>query len=593
MSCELRCGHAILPSGVGTGHNSDNDRATMRTFSGYGRFVSAVNLVLGLGACSGSNSASDDGTGERDDALQADAAVQSDAGPRRVDQERTRPDAAVSGDAGTSSEAPDETPDAQETKPAAKPEKKKDEPQKPQETPDPAQDAGAAKADAGPPSEDTFALRVVATGLDAPWEITWGPDSQLWIAERTGRIVRVDPATGTQAEALRLTDLYSGSTQDGLLGMALHPQLGQALGNDYVYLAYTYDADASAELAERARLVRYTYDATAHTLASPQTLIEGLPASEAQNAGRLAIGPDNLLYYSIGDQGHNQQNNKCLAIRAQDLPTLPDVENYDYRTYQGKILRLGLDGAIPESNPTLAGVRSHIFSYGHRNTVGLAFGPGGKLYASEQGPKTDDELNLIAAGGNYGWPHVAGYRDDNAYVYANWSAAMPETCDSLTFDDFTLPESVPQQPESAWSESYVTPLRTFYTVDNTLALQDPACAAADRATCWPTIAPASLELYVAGSEGLQTWGTALLIPSLKKGSVLRVKLSADGDVTEGDTRELFKTTNRYRDLTVAPNKRTFYVVTDSEGATSAEAGGSTLELEHRGALLEFSYDAQH
>lgn len=553
----------------------------MRTFSGYGRIVSAVNLVLGLGACSGSDSASDAGTGQRDDAVQADAAVQRDAGHRQVDQEDARPDAAVSGDAGTSGE----TPEAQETKPAAKPEKKKDEPAKPQETPD----AGSARADAGPPSEDTFTLRVVASGLDAPWEVTWGPDSQLWIAERTGRIVRVDPATGTQTEALRLPDLHSGSTQDGLLGMALHPQLGQAAGNDYVYLAYTYNA----ELGPRAKIVRYTYDATAHTLASPQTLIEGLPASQEQNAGRLVIGPDSLLYYSIGDQGHNQYDNKCLAIRAQDLPTLPDVENYDYRTYQGKILRLGLDGSIPESNSTLAGVRSHIFSYGHRNAVGLAFGPGGKLYASEQGPKTDDELNLIAAGGNYGWPHVAGYRDDNEYVYANWSAAMPETCDSLTFDDFTLPESVPQQPESAWSESYVTPLRTFYTVDNSLALQDQACAAADRATCWPTIAPSSLDVYVAGSDGLQTWGTALLIPSLKKGSVLRVKLTADGDVTEGDTRELFKTTNRYRDLTVAPNKRTFYVVTDSEGATSADAGGATLELEHRGSLLEFTYDAKN
>ena len=87
------------------------------------------------------------------------------------------------------------------------------------------------------------------------------------------------------------------------------------------------------------------------------------------------------------------------------------------------MLRLNLDGSIPSDNPMIGGVRSHIYSYGHRNPQGLVFAPDGKLYESEHGPNTDDEVNLIRAGGNYGWPHVAGYRDDQSYAYANWSAS--------------------------------------------------------------------------------------------------------------------------------------------------------------------------
>lgn len=482
--------------------------------------------------------------------------------------------------------------------PAKAPEKKaerKDKKQEPKGEASELADAGPAHAkdsgtDAGPelpPPEERFSMRVIATGLSAPWEIAWGPDNQLWIAERTGRVVRVDPATGALVPALSLTDLHSTSAQDGLLGLALHPQLGQSLGADFVYLAFTYDADASAELARRAKIVRYTYDPATQSLGSPQVLVEGLPASDEHNAGRLIFGPDNHLYYSSGDQGHNQYNNKCLPIRAQDLPTQLDLDNKDLATYQGKILRLALDGSVPETNPTLAGLRTHIFSYGHRNALGLAFGPDGKLYASEQGPMSDDELNLISAGKNYGWPHVVGYRDDYAYAYNNWSASAPQTCDTLSYSDYVLPDSVPKQPESTWNGDYVTPLRTFYTVDNSFEFVDQTCAE-DPSICWPTVAPSSLDVYDPGDNGLQTWGTALLVPSVKKGSVLRVRLGANGELTEGNTTELFKTQNRYRDLALAPSKRTFYVVTDNEGSTTGAMGNPTNELEHRGAVLEFT-----
>jgi PQQ-dependent dehydrogenase (s-GDH family) len=448
----------------------------------------------------------------------------------------------------------------------------------------------AGPSDAGPPNEDAFALRVVALGLEAPWEVAWGPDEQLWITERVGkRVIRVDPMTGAKTTALSVTDAYQAAGQDGVLGLALDPRLGHASGADFVYLAYTYDADSSVAIDRRAKIVRYAYDGSAHTLGSPVTLIEGMPASNDHNSGRLAFGPDDHLYYTIGDQGKNQFDNMCFEIRAQYLPSQGEVDQADWSAYQGKVLRLELDGSIPSDNPLIGGVRSHIYSYGHRNAQGIVFGPDGKLYADEQGPKTDDEINWIRAGHNYGWPQVAGYQDDKAYVYGNWSASSPEPCANLTFSDYAWPTSVPETREAEWSSpDFTPPLMTFYTVDDGYNFMDPACAGIEF-ICWPTIAPSSLDIYVAGNDGLQTWGTSLLLTSLKTGSVFRVHLSANGETTVGAATELFKTTNRYRDLAIAPDKRTFYVITDSDGSTSGPTSGSTQELDHRGAILEFSY----
>ena len=146
-----------------------------------------------------------------------------------------------------------------------------------------------------------------------------------------------------------------------------------------------------------------------------------------------------------------------------------------------------LDGAIPADNPTIGGVRSHVYSYGFRNPQGLTFGSTGLLYASEHGPSTDDEIDLVQAGKNYGWPHVAGFNDDRAYVYANWSASAPAPCASLKFDSLTLPPSVPQVKESAWRHpDYVPPMITFFTVPAGYDLAALGSA---------TIAPGSIEFY--------------------------------------------------------------------------------------------------
>lgn len=432
----------------------------------------------------------------------------------------------------------------------------------------------------GTPGAEAFAMRVVAAGLANPWEVTWGPDGFLWITERTGfRVTRVNPADGSRRVALTLDDVYQSVVQDGLLGMALHPDLLKSRGRDYVYLAYTYDADSVPGVTRRLRVRRYTYDATTQTLGSPVLVLDNLPAHDDHGGGRLAIGPDGKLYLSRGDHGANFLQNYCLANRAQDLPTAKDVSARDWSTYQGKILRMELDGAIPSDNPTIQGVRSHIYSYGLRNPQGLSFGATGLLYASEHGPSVDDEVDLIQAGRNYGWPHVAGFNDDRGYVYANWSASAPAPCATLKFDNLNPPASVPIAKESAWQHrDFAPPLATFFTVP-------PGYDFAAHGNA--TIAPGSIEVYT--GTGIPGWRTSLLVTGMRTGTVYRLQLDAGGTAVTGTPFEYFRRANRYRDTAVAPDGRRIFVVTDSFGIANDERGRRTEALAEPGALLEFAY----
>ena len=400
--------------------------------------------------------------------------------------------------------------------------------------------------------------RVLATGLADPWEISWGPDNFLWITEKTGkRVIRVNPSDGSKSTVVTIGEVY------------------------------TYDAEPGARVDRRARIARYTYDPGAGTLSAPVDLISGLPASSDHNAGRLLIGPDQKLYYSIGDQGNNQFERFCEPIRAQDLPSAEEVAGKNWRNYAGKILRLNLDGSIPGDNPVLAGVRSHVYSYGHRNPEGLVFGPGGRLFSAEHGPKSDDEINLIRAGKNYGWPAVLGFQDDQAYVYANWSAATAPPCTALRYDSYVIPPSVPQQKETDWhAPNFMEPLKTLYTVPNGYNFQDPECR--DQSyICWPSIAPSSMDYLPAGNGGLAGWRNVLLVTSLKNGSVYVLRLTGDGGSVQGDVMQFFKTTNRYRDLVLRPDGRAVYVITDSSGIAGPQVGPPTVRLDNRGAILVF------
>jgi PQQ-dependent dehydrogenase (s-GDH family) len=419
-------------------------------------------------------------------------------------------------------------------------------------------------------SPERFSMRVVASGLENPWQMRWGPDGRLWVTERTGkRVVRVNPADGSRIVAVTIADAVQHHAQDGVLGLALHPDLLKGRGADFVYIALTHDVDPGEAEVRRLAIRRYLYDARSETLGNPTDILDNLPAGDDHISGRLIFGLDQKLYLTVGDQGYNQLSLFCSPIHAQDLPSAEDVRTRNFQKYEGKILRIGLDGSIPSDNPVLDGVRSHVYSYGHRNAQGLIQAPDGKLYASEHGPSMDDELNLIQGGKNYGWPYVAGYKDDRVYVYANWSLSAPTPCASLKFNDIVAPPSVPQQKESAWSgPNFMPPLRTFFTVGPEYRFAEQGNA---------TIAPSGIDVYTTTTGGISGWARSVLVTGLIRGTVYRVKVNDSGDAAVGPTLEYFTARERYRDVLIAPDGRTIYVATDM------------TSQQHPGAIMLFTY----
>lgn len=237
-------------------------------------------------------------------------------------------------------------------------------------------------AAAGPVAPTAFADLV--TGLEAPWDLAFLPDGSALVSERDAARIRRVSAAGDVADVGRVPGVEPGG-EGGLLGLAIPP------GQPMVYAYFT--------AAEDNRVVRMSFDGSA--LGEPEVVIDGIPKAGNHNGGRMAFGPDGMLYVTTGDASSPQ--------RAQDLESLG-----------GKILRLNPDGSAPADNPFEG---SPVFSYGHRNVQGLAFDEDGRLWASEFGQNTWDELNLIEAGNNYGWPVVEGIGGDDRFVepVAQWS----------------------------------------------------------------------------------------------------------------------------------------------------------------------------
>lgn len=231
----------------------------------------------------------------------------------------------------------------------------------------------------------------VVTGLSAPWSMVRVGESVL-ISERDTARVFEWTAGGGLREMAAIDGVAAGG-EGGLLGLAV------AAGELYVY-ATTTDGN-------RVQAYPLTGAAGKLALGAPRTVIGGLPASGNHNAGRIAFGPDGMLYVPVGDAGD--------PASAQD----PDALG-------GKILRLTPDGDVPGDNPFPG---SPVYSLGHRNVQGLAWSADGRLFASEFGQDTWDELNVIEAGGNYGWPVVEGASGRSGFVdpVAQWTtdAASP------------------------------------------------------------------------------------------------------------------------------------------------------------------------
>ncbi|MEW6604426.1 MAG: glucose/sorbosone family PQQ-dependent dehydrogenase [Thermoproteota archaeon] len=442
----------------------------------------------------------------------------------------------------------------------------------------------------GLPMQEGFSVSVLATNFSAPHNILYGPDGVLWITERVGKnIMRVDPNTGDRLSVMRVPNVHQSGGQDGLLGMAFDPDFNNT---NHIYVAYTYDADASEgedRVDRRLKITRFTYNPEGQSIGDPMDLISGLSGSNDHNGGGMIFGPDGKLYYTIGDQGNNQFERYCMPIRAQLLPTTEHAESENWTAaYQGKVLRMNPDGSIPEDNPEIDGVQSHIFTYGHRNHQGIAIGPNGDLYVVEHGDKSDDEVNRLEAGGNYGWPNVAGYNDDKAYQYANWSGA--ENCPELEFNNIPpFLEGVPVINESGFNDTdFVPPVRTFYTVENDYNFSEPADCGY---VCWPTVAPSSITLYM--SDAIPNWNGTFLMTTLKGGRIFHLTLSENGTSPGSEPEEIFRSENRYHDLAFGPDGQTIYVITDSSGPVQAIEGGPIANITNPGSLLAFKYEGSN
>jgi len=312
-----------------------------------------------------------------------------------------------------------------------------------------------------PNPADSAALtdKVLTDQLTLPWELVWGPDNFIWMTEKRGVISRVDPATGIASPVFTIDDVQI-SSEGGLLGMALHPQFEST---PQVFVAYNYSNSG----VYQEKIVRYNYNGT--TLTDPKVLLDNLSGGNIHNGCRLAISEDLKLF-----------------------------------RLNGKILRINLDGSIPDDNPFPS---SAIWTFGHRNPQGLVFAAG-KLYSSEHGPDTDDEINIIGKGANYGWPTVRGF------------------CDKPEESEFCANNEV-AEPIKAWT---------------------------------PTIAPSGIDYY--NAEGIPQFKNSLLVALLKGSKLLQLKLSEDGSGIVQESEFLSDKYGRLRDICISP-QGSIYICTSN------------------------------
>lgn len=347
--------------------------------------------------------------------------------------------------------------------------------------------AGAHSHDIRRSQRQAFRVTRVATDLAHPWGLAFLPDGALLITERAGRL-RI--LRGGQAPILPGAPLVHARDQGGLLDVALHPEFAR---NQMIYLSYaaTVPGGAVTTIA-RARL-------TPNGLTGLQRIFEAAPAMAggAHFGCRLAFGRDGKLYATTGDRYHARDS-------AQNLGDL-----------RGKIVRLNDDGSVPRDNPFVgrSGAKAEIFSYGHRNPQGLTIHPTtGALWAHEHGPRGGDEVNLIRAGANYGWPRATHGID--------------------------------------YSGAVISPHRSLPDMVDPLHVWTPSIAPSGMAFCTSDVYPG--------------WRGSLFVGALA-GRCL-VRLDVENERTAGEERLLQDVVGRVRDVRQGPDGRLYLLTDASDGA---------------------------
>lgn len=215
-------------------------------------------------------------------------------------------------------------------------------------------------------------IQVVAESLSIPWEIAFLASGEILATERTGNLIIL---SGNEKTAIPI-DGVRHVGEGGLHGIALHPDFTE---NKWIYLYFTSEIGGNLHN----RVERFMLEENA--LSERTAIIEGIPAASNHDGGRIAFGPDKMLYIGTGDAADSSLSQGISSLA-------------------GKILRLKDNGEIPEDNP----FGNAVFSFGHRNVQGLAWDSSGNLWATEHGPSGFDELNFIEKGKNYGWPEIKG-----------------------------------------------------------------------------------------------------------------------------------------------------------------------------------------
>lgn len=225
-----------------------------------------------------------------------------------------------------------------------------------------------------------YEIEIVAENLNIPWAMDISEQNALYFTQRPGTVRVIKNGQLIQEPLITFSSPFVSEGEGGLLGLALDPDF---ISNRYIYVLYTYKEN-NQYYNRVVRLHEYNNRATID-----KVILDKIPASLNHNGGRIKIGPDKKLYITVGDA---------------DQPELAQ----DINSLAGKILRIELDGSIPQDNPI---PNSPVYSLGHRNPQGITWDQNNNMYITEHGPIAHDEINKIQPGGNYGWPLVAGKQE--------------------------------------------------------------------------------------------------------------------------------------------------------------------------------------
>ncbi|MBW8683137.1 PQQ-dependent sugar dehydrogenase [Chitinophaga rhizophila] len=467
------------------------------------------------------------------------------------------------------------------------------------------------------PTREKFARRVIASGLSNPWTIIYGPDDYLWITEGNSyEVSRINPVDGKKTVLLNISQQRNYPRYDrmkreesggkpwppnGLMGMALHPQLLK--GKPYVYVAYIHHfegadkpgkgcADNDGGCMFKTRIVQYTYNSSQQKLEHPVIICDTIPGSNDHNGGRLLIAPvdgKEYLFYAVGDMGAGQFSNAGRLNRVQQITS-----------YEGKVLRFNIlpdedpgtyNRWIPNNNPfNTAQRQSAVWTTGHRNPQGLAYGVidgVGRIYSSEHGPYSDDEVNLIERGKNYGHPLVIGYADGN---YDGLAAGVSDKT-NLPGEWHTSYPFIASEKANArriGAETYRDPLTTLYpNAASFLQALFQKIRSGGEDSEWPSEAPSSIAVYTHAT--IPGWRNSLLVPTLKGGKLIRLKLDEKGEKVVGDTINYFKGKERYRAIEIAPKGDRLFLSVDSTNITSGPSKENPQQISCSGCIIEFTW----